>query len=371
MKKKILLVCLVSLLAINLVAIGCPAPAPPAPAPPAPPAPAPPPPVEPAMEPVVWTLAANYRKGNATDDMFVPNYLLSRIIYEETGGLIRVDVKNELYPPAETLYAVADGRVEIGHVTLNNHIGDQPLWGLSLLPFLYENGAQMAYSWLYSLEVRKLYQDSLNAIGVQQIAFFSPPPQEIWCEEKPIIEVDDFKGQKIRTSSMLQALALAPLKAVNITIPFGELFTSMERGIIDAAITSCAAGVSIGLQDLCKAVVAWPITPTQPYIIAVNKDVFDALPKYLQDAVMRAGRQASLACTYGYNLRWKDSHRIAEAAGVQVLSPSAAEIQKASELMAEAYESWFEMTGDEGRRWVETVKAWQDKDTRAGWVYGY
>ena len=248
MKKKILSSTLGLLLIIGLVATACAAPAQePAPATTPDPTTTPAPATKPSMEPVVWILASNVSKGNATDDMFVPGYLFSRIIYEETGGLIRVDVKNELYPPAETLYAVADGRVEIGHVTLNNHIGDQPLWGLSLLPFLYENGAQMAYSWLYGPEVHKLYQDSLNAIGVQQIAFFSPPPQEIWCKSKPITKVDDFKGQKIRTSSMLQALALEPLEAVNVNIPFGELFTSIERGVIDAAITSCAAGVSIGL----------------------------------------------------------------------------------------------------------------------------
>jgi len=227
----------------------------------------------------------------------------------------------------------------------------------------------MAYSWLYGPEVQKLYQDSLNAIGVHQIAFFSPPPQEIWFLKEAVTEVDDFKGMKIRTSSMLQAMALEPLEAVNTTIPFAELFTSMERGIIDGAITSCAAGVSIGLQDLCSAVVSWPITPTQPYPIPVNKDVFDALPEDMQDALMRAGRQASIACSYGYNLRWRDSHRIAEAAGVQVLAPSAAENAKASELMGQAYESWYEITGDEGRMWVETIKAWIEKDTSAGWIY--
>ncbi|MFC2009222.1 TRAP transporter substrate-binding protein, partial [Chloroflexota bacterium] len=325
---------------------------------------------EPAMDPVTWIMPANLNRGNASDHMFVDHHLFSRIVYEETGGLITIETRDGLYDPKETLYAVADGRAEVGHVTLNNHIGDQPLWGAFLLPFLYRNSFQMAASFLYSDELQDLFQQSYEDIGVHAIGMHGSPPQEVWVVDGSIETVAEFEGKKIRCSSMLQQLAVDPLGGSPLTIPFGELFTSMERGILDAAITSCAAGVSIGLHELCDSVVSWPITPTQPYIIPINKDVWDGLPMEMQDALERAGKSACLAGSYGFTLRWMDSHRVATAGGVNVVAPSESEVAIASKLMEQTYESWYEETGDEGRRWVEMIQAWIEADAEYGWQYG-
>jgi TRAP-type C4-dicarboxylate transport system substrate-binding protein len=313
-------------------------------------------------------MAALTMTGGADNDLFARNFLFARVLFEETGGLIKVDIKPGLFPQKEVLYAVADGRTEIGWFTHNDHIGDQPLWGLPLLPFLFKDGTQMNYAWLYDSKIQELYQNSHNKIGVQQIALFSGPYQAVWLKKGVLATVDDFAGKKIRTSSLAQAWALKPLRAVNVTIPFAELFTSMERGIIDCAITGIGGGTTIGLSDICESVAKWPITPTQPYALVVNKKVFDSLPKELQDALMRAGAHAIYMVSNSTNTELQRTTQIAELGGVKVINPTPSELKKAADLMGETYDSWLQLTGAEGKVWLDAAKAFIAKEEAAGWV---
>jgi TRAP-type C4-dicarboxylate transport system substrate-binding protein len=321
------------------------------------------------MAPETWMFGINRFPNHACSDLHADNFLFERILYEETGGAIEIELRDRLYAPAELLYAVADGRIPIAQVESYLYAGEQPLWGCPQLPFLYSNGLQTTYSWLYDSTIRNQWQKSFNDAGVYQIAFYSPPPQEVWVRHGTITTVQDFQGMKLRTSSPIQASAVELLGASPMTMPGSEFFTAVERGVVDGGITSAAYGVSVGFHELCESLSPWPITPVQPFVVVVNKTIFDDLPAEVQGSLIRAGEIASLQAAYGADLEWKVAHLRAETAGCQVLAPSEAELELARTKLPEVYESWLERAGPEGQAWLDAVHAWQEADAAKGWTY--
>ena len=69
-------------------------------------------------------MSAHVIRGDLFGQMFVPHFWFERIMYEETGGLIRINVKSELYAWGENLYAVGDGRIPIAQVAVNYNYND-------------------------------------------------------------------------------------------------------------------------------------------------------------------------------------------------------------------------------------------------------
>jgi hypothetical protein len=321
------------------------------------------------MEPVKWNMACHIMLKDLLGDLFVPGFWFEREMYEETGGLITIDAKSGLFDWAEDLYALSDGRVPIAAVAYNYNFGDNPLWSLPVLPGLYKNGAQFMASWLYDEGIRKTMQGNFDHLGVKIIGVMSTPPQILWVTGDPIVTLDDFVGVKIRTSSVKQGQAVEVLGGTALTIPGGEMFTAMETGVIDAAVTGIGGGISTGITDLASSVIWWPIQVVQPQIIAVNQKAFDALPRDVQDAVIQVGRRTTSMLIYGGDVDWIGGKGVLNGMGVEYLKPSDAELDKAVLKLGTLHGEWFAETGDEGRRQFDIVKAWVDRDNAERWVY--
>ena len=85
------------------------------------------------------------------------------------------------------------------------------------------------------------YTPVLNKImeeqyGAKLLILFPSPPQVLFCR-KPVGKVADLKGMKVRVSTPSMADLIAGLGATTVTMPFGEVTTSLERGVIDCGIT--------------------------------------------------------------------------------------------------------------------------------------
>ncbi len=104
-------------------------------------------------------------------------------------------------------------------------------------------------------------------------------PFKIFCNKK-VEKIDDFKGMKIRVMPLyipfIKALGASP-----VTISPDEIYTSMERGVVDGFMWPDVGVISWGLQEVTKYVVEPGVFQMEP-ATAINMDKWKKIPKDLQ-----------------------------------------------------------------------------------------
>ncbi len=227
---------------------------------------------------MVTTWPPNYPIiGEGLEDM-------AKWIEDMSGGRMKIKVYGggELVPPLESFDAVSSGTAEMGHGGSYYWAGKAPAAQFfASVPF--GMNAQQMNAWLLSggglVLWRELYA-KFNLVpfpcgntGVQMGGWFN----------KEINSLADLQGLKMRIpgfgGKVLEKAGGSPVLA-----PGSELYTNLERGVIDATEwIGPFHDYKMGFQDIAKYYYApgWHEAGTNLELF-VNKPKFDALPKDLQ-----------------------------------------------------------------------------------------
>ncbi|MDE0214656.1 MAG: TRAP transporter substrate-binding protein DctP [Deltaproteobacteria bacterium] len=95
---------------------------------------------------------------------------------------------------------------------------------------------------------------------------------------KPIAHLDDLKGKRIRASGAQDARAIQHLGGSPQTIPANELYTALQRGVVDGAYRAPNDAWSFGERDVYKAMIATPMQ-LSPGGVYIATRVWDKLPE--------------------------------------------------------------------------------------------
>lgn len=109
--------------------------------------------------------------------------------------------------------------------------------------------AEEMMSWIYFGNGKKLLQELIESKGFKEvmvlgIANMSLAEDELWVNKK-IEKPEDYKGLKVRTYGQWGKV-LEAVGASVVTLPGGEVYQAMERGVIDA----CELGTSADNESL-------------------------------------------------------------------------------------------------------------------------
>jgi TRAP-type transport system periplasmic protein len=116
--------------------------------------------------------------------------------------------------------------------------------------------------------------------GVKLLMVFPSPPQVFWCK-KPISGPEDLPGLKVRVFNKSMADMVTGFGATSVTMPFGEVTTALERGVIDCAITGTLSGNTSKLHEVTSYL--WPLyTGWSMHFHGASLDVWNALDPAVQ-----------------------------------------------------------------------------------------
>ncbi len=130
-----------------------------------------------------------------------------------------------------------------------------------------------------------VYEPVLNKVmeeqyGAKLLMLFPSPPQVLWCR-KPVTKVADLQGMKVRVFTSSMADLIGGLGATTVTMPFGEVTTSLERGVIDCGITGTLSGNTNRMFEVTSFMYplysGWAIQFT-----AISKKTWDSLNPAMQ-----------------------------------------------------------------------------------------
>lgn len=134
--------------------------------------------------------------------------------------------------------------------------------------FCKEGGGEQALQALWD----QVLPDSLVVIGC------GPVSKEALVAKVPIRGVADLEGLKIRSPSGLAAAVFEAAGAVPASIPFGDVFTSLEKGVIDAADASAYVNNdSSGLNQIAPYPLYPGIHSMAVHQFTVSKSTWDSL----------------------------------------------------------------------------------------------
>jgi TRAP-type C4-dicarboxylate transport system substrate-binding protein len=107
----------------------------------------------------------------------------------------------------------------------------------------------------------------------------------IMSKSKPVRTIDDFKGMKIRTPSAAQSAQLEHLGATAISMPVTQIYNSLDRGVIDAAMIPMSAALDFKLIEVAKYFTINAPLGRSPFLVSLQKKRYDALPANLKKII--------------------------------------------------------------------------------------
>lgn len=229
-----------------------------------------------------------------TDPMHKAAEMIGAVLKDKTKG--ELDLK--IYPNStlggerQSIEGLMLGTLDMANVSANIVSGYVPLSGITALPYLLPS-----FKDAFAVEDgpigEEIGRQILAKIGVRVIGYTTTGFRIVATASKPVTTPAEFKGLKIRVpESPLMVATFKALGANPTPIPWGEIYTSLQSGVVDAVESPPATLNDAHIFEIAKAASLTNHTYTGQYVLMSEK-VFQGLTKEQQRAVLEAGRQST------------------------------------------------------------------------------
>lgn len=240
-----------------------------------------------------WKLVTSWPK-NFPGLGTAPERFAEMVAAMSAGRLtVKVYGGGELVPALAVFDAVSLGSVEMGHSGAYYWKGKT-----AAAPFFttvpFGMTAQEMNAWLHYGGGLELWREVYAPFNLMPLAGGNTGVQMGGWFNKEINSVADLKGLKMRIPG-IGGEVLNRAGGTAVTLPGGELYTSLQTGVIDATEwVGPFNDVSLGLQQVAKYYYypGWH-EPGSTLEMIVNKDAWESLPPDLQAIVEVAARAAN------------------------------------------------------------------------------
>ncbi len=259
---------------------------------------------------------------------------------------------------------LGDGVFDVGSTVADYTVGDAPeLEGLDV-PLVATTPAEARAM----VEAARPMVDDImrDRFGAEVLGIAPYPPQVVFCKGE-VGALSDLEGKKVRGSGRMTTKFLEALGAEGINIAFSEVPGSLERGVIDCAVTGAGSGYSAGWWEVSDTLMTLPLGGWDSVVIAMNADRFDGLSQDQQQMLKSAvadglegpawdaakgGLENDIACLTG-----QGECASGEAASMTLVEPSDDDVAAARQILTDdVLPDWAERAGDEwAARWNDSV----------------
>jgi TRAP-type mannitol/chloroaromatic compound transport system substrate-binding protein len=214
-----------------------------------------------------------------------------------SDGRLKIQVygAGELIPALESFDAVSQGVVEMGHSAAYYWAGKAPATQFfTTVPF--GMNAQQANAWLYNGGGLELWEELYAGFNLIPMPVGNTGVQMGGWFNKEINSIEDIKGLKMRMPG-LGGKVIAKAGAAVTLSPAGEIYTNLERGVIDATEwVGPYHDYLLGLHKVAKYYYypGWH-EPGSVLEIIVNKGAFEKLPQDLQTILRTAAARSNVS----------------------------------------------------------------------------
>jgi tripartite ATP-independent transporter DctP family solute receptor len=265
------------------------------------------------------------------------DYEFARLVKERTNGRIIVEVypSKQLGEEKNVLEKVQSGEIDIARVSVAPVSGSVRDLDAFQLPYLYRDSKHM---WnVLDGPIGQEILKKLEAANFVGLGWFEAGSRNFYTKRQ-VKTVADLKGMKIRVmQASLMISMIECLDAVATPMPFGEVYSALQTGVIDGAENNWPSYLSTRHYEVAKYFITDEHTRV-PEIIVGSKKVFNELSKEDHAIIIKAAKDA---VPHQIKL-WNDFEKAAEKAvrekGSVITEITPAEKQKFMDAMKRLYD---------------------------------
>lgn len=244
---------------------------------------------------------------------------MGELVSQRTNGRIKIQVMNNsvLGQEKDTIEQTRFGVIDMNRVNaapFNNLVPETTVLGL---PFLFRSTEHM-----HKVVDGPIGDQILAAFekhGLIGLAYYDSGARSFYTTKKPITKLADLKGMKIRVQQSDLWIAMMQAFGANPTpMPMGEVYSSLETGVVDGAENNWPSYESARHYEVAKN---YTLTEhsLNPEILVMSKISWDKLTPEDQKIFRQAAKDSVVKMRELWTAREKSSEAKVRAGGVNVI----------------------------------------------------
>ncbi|WP_299793636.1 TRAP transporter substrate-binding protein [uncultured Marivita sp.] len=223
-----------------------------------------------------------------------PNFELQQqwteMVSEMSDGRVSVELLpvESIVAHTETQDAIAAGLLD-GHITDTSYFaGKDPAFGLIANPVGAWSAPEEMFAFMREGPGGEMMDGLLEPYGLKFLGA-TTPGLEAFVSDVPLDGVADLEGLRMRAPEGLVQQVFAAAGAAPVNLPGSEVFTSLDKGVIDAADYSVfSTNQAQGLHDVASHPV-YPGFHSMPLVeVSMNRERFNEMPEDLQQVMIES-----------------------------------------------------------------------------------
>ena len=267
-------------------------------------------------------------------------------IEKRSNGRIKIEpyFAEALSPRSEAFESVKAGIADITECAYEANSGQFPfhegILSISSPGLALDNGTSLVKG------IYKKHPQVLKELeGIKLLCTHGSTSLVIGTTKKNITSLENLKGLKLNVNSAIIGERLKKLGVSVIFMPYSDLYTAMEQGVIEGTTMAPELLVSRRWGDCIKYITLLSVQNTLFYIV-MNEDRYNELPDDLKKVVDDVSGEFAdkLFSNYWANADILATKKwLADMGGKEVSVLSDDEYAKATKNMQEPVDKWFEM----------------------------
>ncbi|HOM61393.1 MAG TPA: TRAP transporter substrate-binding protein [Anaerohalosphaeraceae bacterium] len=264
-------------------------------------------------------------------------YLAERVREKSDGHLIVEVFPNEqLGTEKEQIEALQIGYMAMTKTStapMESFVPELKIFGI---PYLFRDSEHF-WKVVQGPIGKKLLEAGVDK-GLKGLCYYDAGARSFYAK-KPITSPDDLKGLKVRVMQSIMAMEMIETMGASPTpIPWGELYTALDQGIVDAAENNPPSFETSRHFEVCKYYILDEHVRV-PDMLVISTEVWNHLSPQEQ-AILQEAVEESVV----YNRKaWAEAEvaslNAVKAAGVTVIEPDKTLFQQAVRPMWERYKN--------------------------------
>ena len=212
---------------------------------------------------------------------------LAEVVSQKSGGEVKIEVypDRQLGEEREMVEGLQLGTVDMTVVSTGPLNAFVPEIAALDLPFLFRDSAH-AYATLDG-PVGQEILGKFSGVGIVGLGFFENGWRHL-TTKGPVASLADLDGLKLRTmQNPVHMSAFEAMGASPVPMAWGEVFTSLGQGVIDAQENPITVIYTNSLWEV-QSNVTLTGHVYGPHVILASKSVWDGLPEVARNAITEA-----------------------------------------------------------------------------------
>lgn len=200
----------------------------------------------------------------------------AELVAERTSGRIKIEVfpSSQLGEEKAVLEQIQLGAIEFTRVSSSPLAEFNKAFGVFSLPYIFDNDAHM-WKFLEGETATKML-DGLEKNKMKGLAYYTSGSRSFYTK-KPVNSVEDLNGLKIRVQqNKINMDLMAALGASATPMPYGEVFSGLQTGVIDGAENNSPSYLTANHYQAVKNYIL-DNHQRVPEVLLMSKTVWDKL----------------------------------------------------------------------------------------------